>query len=271
MRAYRDKLAEFPRAMPNALVGQPPDAIIAWAQANPEVAKLVPQTVNAKGIGAISKLMRLALNDGYVESNPCSGLALDVKPEDVTPRYSFDLEDLTRLFASPIHATPRALPRGGAGAAAFWMPLIALFTGARAEEIGQLLTSDIKHEHGIDFFDITTLADDDDDSAPAKKGTAKTLKTAAGKRRTPIHQTLIDIGLLDYVAEQRRKGAVRLFPDLVGYRDRYTKNWSRWWGRYQEFRRQDTDSTIFNPGPLSPSLRPAFGRGGGGRGSGRGG
>ena len=50
VRAYRDKLAEFPRALPNALIGKGADAIVAWAQANPEVAKLAPQTVNAKGM-----------------------------------------------------------------------------------------------------------------------------------------------------------------------------------------------------------------------------
>ena len=47
--------------------------------------------------------MRLALNEGYVDSNPCSGLALDVKPGDVIPRRSFSLAELTRLFSSPIY------------------------------------------------------------------------------------------------------------------------------------------------------------------------
>ena len=97
------------------------------------------------------------------------------------------------------------------------MPLIALFAGARAEEIGQLLTSDIRHEHGVDFFDITTLDDDDDDVAPAKKGAAKTLKTAAGKRRAPIYQTLIDIGfsgLRRRAAQEGRRSPVPGAPRL---------------------------------------------------------
>jgi hypothetical protein len=173
----------------------------------------------------------------------------------VIQRRSFDLADLTRLLASPIYGTPRAAPLGGGGAAAFWLPLIALFAGARAEEIGQLLTAGVKHQHGVDFFDITTLDDDDDDSTSAKKGTDKALKTPAGKRRTPIHQTLIDIGFLDHVAERRRKGDVRLLPELIGHRDRYTKNWSRWCGRYQ-------DKYVADPRPARidrPSCYSAWG------------
>lgn len=37
---------------------------------------------------------------------------------------------------------------------AFWLPLIAVFSGLRQEEIGQLHVADIQREDGMWFFDI---------------------------------------------------------------------------------------------------------------------
>lgn len=78
--------------------------------------------------------------------------------------------------------------------------------------------------HGIDYLDITTLSDDDDGS--------KALKTGSARRRIPLHAMLIRLGFLDYASASRTRGATRLFPDLDEYRGRYTKNWSRWFGRW---------------------------------------
>ena len=70
----------------------------------------------------------------------------------------------------------------------FWLPLIALFTGARLNEICQLHLEDIQQFHGIWVFDINN------------KG-VKRLKTSSAVRRVPISQTLIEIGFLDYVED----------------------------------------------------------------------
>lgn len=69
-----------------------------------------------------------------------------------------------------------------------WMPLIALHTGMRLEEIAQLTTKDIKTEQGsgIHYIDINRKDD-------------KAVKTDIGVRRIPIHDTLIRLGILDYV------------------------------------------------------------------------
>jgi hypothetical protein len=42
----------------------------------------------------------------------------------------------------------------------------------------------------------------------------KRLKTPHSKRTTPVHPALIELGLLDHVERQRRKGEVRLFPEM---------------------------------------------------------
>jgi integrase len=69
-----------------------------------------------------------------------------------------------------------------------WMPLIALHTGMRLEEIAQLRVKDIKTEQGsgIHYIDIN------------REG-GKAVKTNIGVRRIPIHDTLIRLGFMDYV------------------------------------------------------------------------
>lgn len=48
-------------------------------------------------------------------------------------RVSFDLEDLRKIFNAPVF-TEQERPIAGAGEAAYWRPLIALYAGARLTE-----------------------------------------------------------------------------------------------------------------------------------------
>jgi integrase len=87
----------------------------------------------------------------------------------------------------------------------FWGPLIALFTGARRAEVAQLLIRDVKQiEDGLWVIDIS-----DDDLR-------KNVKSDAARRTVPIHPTLIEIGLLDYLAEVKAaKLGATLFPGIT--------------------------------------------------------
>lgn len=239
------RLCRFPRRplRPAVLLGpgrikrKPPGV-------RPDLPKLSPVTINAKGLGAISTLMDLAIAEYDVNGNPCSGLQLPIQDGDQIERLPFDLVDLKRLFLeSPTYRNPPKVSAAGGGAAAFWLPLIGLFQGARLEEIGQLLTEDVRVEDGIPYLHITIIQDDDEEGGGAarRKGSKrsvelpeKSLKTPASRRRLPIHHVLIELGFLDYVARRRAAGDKRLFPQLTSYRSRWTKNWSRWWGRYQD-------------------------------------
>jgi len=75
-----------------------------------------------------------------------------------------------------------------------WMPLIALFTGMRKEEIAQLTVTDIITENGsgVHFIDIN------------RNGGKKT-KNVNSIRRIPIHDTLLKLGFLDYVRTRKGK------------------------------------------------------------------
>ena len=78
-------------------------------------------------------------------------------------------------------------PRGGGGEAAFWLPLIALLTGARQNELAELRIEDLRQdvESGRWFFDIGTEG-------------GRSIKTASSRRKVPMHPHLEHVGLLRY-------------------------------------------------------------------------
>lgn len=132
-------------------------------------------------------------------------------------RTHFSLDDLKSLLKSPAYA------QDSHGAASrHWVPLIALHTGARIEEICQLTLSDICQKDGVWVFDIN-----DRDG--------KGLKSEAGERLIPIHQTLIDIGLLERVKYLKAKKHSRLFPELQTRKstEKYSDRVSTWFTRYR--------------------------------------
>jgi len=128
-------------------------------------------------------------------------------------RDPFTVERLTRLFAAPIFtgcATPgRPYTPGDYRIRdhRYWVPLVALFSGARANELGQMEIADVLQRAGIWCLHITTQSDHDD---PEDE---KHIKTSAGRRLVPVHPELVRLGFLEYVEERRVAGDRRVFPD----------------------------------------------------------
>jgi integrase len=140
----------------------------------------------------------------------------------VRTREHIPVEDLQRLFASEVF-TQGARPRAGKGEAAYWLPLLALFSGARLEELGQMTVQDVKRTtDGIDYFEVTD------------QGDGQRLKTKGSRRAVPIHPELIRLGLLSYIEEREAAGDARVFPLLrKDTHGKWTSGWSQWWARYR--------------------------------------
>ena len=83
----------------------------------------------------------------------------------------------------------------------FWVPLLALFTGAREGELCQLLVSDVyeDRETGIWLLDIND-----------REG--KKLKSDETPRLMPVHRHVIELGFVDYWREAEKCEQSRLFP-----------------------------------------------------------
>ena len=170
-----------------------------------------------KNVGLIKSMFDLGYRNELISANPFRDLKLVKPARRDKPRLSFTSEDLNRIFSSPVFSQAYR-PKGGAGNAAYWLPLIGLMTGMRLEEIGQLRGVDIKNQEGIWFFDL--------DHVPAE---GRWLKNDSSRRQIPIHPRLIELGFLNIVP----KNEVRLFPALQSAGARQlTASWSQWFGRY---------------------------------------
>lgn len=177
-------------------------------------------------------------------------VARDVKmavTERGEKRKDFATDDLNSLFAGPVHAEGER-PKAGCGEAAYWLPLMALFMGARREEIGQLRVQDVKPVAYIDdgdnrqevwCIDITDTPDDD--ALPNQ------IKNEASNRLVPLHPKLIELGFVDYVTKLPNQ-AGRVFPGLkpIGIGQKLTDKWGQWFGRYKTDCGIDDKAKVFH-------------------------
>src|SRR5690606_3634426 len=178
--------------------------------------KLSAGTVK-KQIGAIAAMLQVAVEDGLLGHNPARGVVIDAKPGARRARVGFTPEELAAIFASPVYAQGER-PVAGAGAAAFWLPLLALYTGARQGEIGALEVGDVKEAEGVKFLDMQT---------------EHTRPGAPHRRPVPIHPDLVRLGFLQFVELQRRAAERLLFPELrTDNKGKRTGNWAKWFARY---------------------------------------
>lgn len=202
--------------------------------------RLSPATINSQLLW-MSGFIGWAINNGYYHAeNPFKGLLVkdQVRPE--TKRHPFTDEQLQLLFSSPVYRGCRSTDVRGryergsmvVKDSLYWIPLIALYTGARLQEICQLYTTDIRQEQGVWLFDFNDNGND------------KLLKTASSRRKTPIHPKLIDLGLIEYCQKQQQQ---RLFPDVPIANDgTYSATFSKRFGYLLKRLGVKTDKTSFH-------------------------
>lgn len=174
-----------------------------------------------KKLGFIATLLQNGVDAGKLETNVAKGIRVPRPKVEPIKRRAFTTEELERIFASPIYRDGRR-DQGGAGEAAVWIPLIALATGARLEEICQLRVDDILHDHAHGA--LLRITDE---------GEGQRLKTTSSRRMVPLHPDLIKAGLLEYAEVVEEDGHPWLFPALEPDHDgRRSGNFSKWFGRY---------------------------------------
>ncbi|CUW37258.1 putative phage-related integrase [Magnetospirillum sp. XM-1] len=161
----------------------------------------------------LSSLLNWAANEGYLDKNPAKGLKVVDVVRKKDKRLPFALWQLQKIFNAPLfrgcvndaagYASPgKDRPKRGR----FWVPLIALYSGMRLNEICQLNVEDVQVIDGVHCFIVTT---DVQSGINDKK-----IKTDNGERVVPVHPELIEIGFIDYFVERQKTRHSKLFPDL---------------------------------------------------------
>jgi len=225
-REFRDALARVRTRLPRDVVKLPLRELL-----KRDFSMLPPVHANTinKLTNLLSAIVAHAMREGQMDqmpsfANPFQGIRLDVDDRAGEGRGIFEAADLKAIFSTPIYAKG-SRPIGGGGEAAFWLPLIALLTGARQNELAQLRIEDLRQDadSGLWFFDIGTEG-------------GRSIKTASSRRKVPVHPHLVSVGLLRHrqsLIDRSGMTSGNLWPDMKSDAEgRPAGPWSKWFNRY---------------------------------------
>lgn len=138
----------------------------------------------------------------HLHINPFDHIEIRAQPIRAPKnRRAFENSELSRIVHSSLYRQGHVV-KGQVAEAAYWLPLLGMFTGARLEEICQLYLSDIQLINGIYAIRFANLEE------------GQKLKTQSSFRRVPIHKQLIACGFLKHVEQMKALGHERVFPSL---------------------------------------------------------
>lgn len=203
---YRDKVSRLPKNRKKLYPGV--DIADLLDMDIPSKHLPASRTVDEKLVAVRSFLIWCRTQKQYIDTDPSDGVKVRAQSRSYAP---FTYVDLQALFMSKDY-----LEKKHRKSWQFWIPLIALYTGARQNEIAQLMVSDIAEEEGVWVFNITDAGDD------------QKIKSRAGIRKVPISSRLIELGLVDYASVLSRQNQDRLFPDLKKGSKGWGQKVSRW-------------------------------------------
>ncbi len=158
--------------------------------------RLAPNSV-ASYMQALAAVLRWAEGAGWEISINLRDL---IGSRDATvKRRGFRPEELEILFAS-LARFRQSEP------AKFWVPALALYTGARAGELCQLRVEDVEKVDGVKCLNLSLF------DRAGRRVEDKRLKTRASERYVPLHPALLKAGFDAFLGEGNKEP--RLFPAL---------------------------------------------------------
>ena len=174
-----------------------------------------PETIAANSKNKYRTVIRQIFSclqeNWYIKTDITSGLKPWSNSDKKFFRVQFSDEDLRAIF--------KKLCREPRDSELFWIPLLAIFTGARRGELCQLTPADIIKQDEVWSFRISSDGDD------------KSLKNAYSSRIVPIHSQLIEIGFLDFIAVNQKNENGRIWKYLLknnnGWGDHFGKKFGR--------------------------------------------
>jgi hypothetical protein len=208
VRQFRDAALLVPAHRSGNLLKAPLPQLVAYSRAHPDAPRIKAATVN-KWLNCLGAVLNWSRQNGIIPddvpwSDPVKGMRLT---ETKSNRQPWEPEELKLLFASPIYVEAER-PLGGKGEASFWLPLLALFSGARLNELAPLSAEDVKTDtaSGVQF--LTVIEHEE---------IGRSVKTDGSVRAIPIHSELMRIGFAEFVEHVRKTDgqSARLFPKLT--------------------------------------------------------
>jgi len=284
MRRYKEMMFALPkdRTKSRKYKHMPLEEVIKMADNSliPESDRFSPRTINNHFVQIATFINWLGMNE-YNSNTAITGLLRMTKTkQDHENRDPYNRNDLTKIFAPENYLTAglkltkgkrksrlttdggkRPQPDSGGKPSRFWMPLLALFTGARIEELAQLdLTDVLAVDREGQARIVFTPGEVQPLSTPElmaqmeqqqetlclfiRRGEGQSIKNDSSRRYVPISpllsQELDFLGYLASVHASYNEGTTRtrhrIFPELtkVSAKDSYANAVSNWYRRYRQ-------------------------------------
>lgn len=200
VRAFFDLVGHWP---PHASIRAPyrdmvdPLEVVALAKASGEPAPAA--WTQAKHRQRLSVFLVSLVEGGHIERNPLKGVRALVTPDNEDVGSPFTVEQLQALFE------PAAFTAWAAKWPHRWFgTMLGLYSGARVSEVAQLRLDDVLAVDGVQGFYVRMAAE------------GQRIKGKNSRRFVPLATPVLAAGFLDYVAEVKAAGHVRIFPNLPG-------------------------------------------------------
>ncbi|MGK7869758.1 site-specific integrase, partial [Falsiroseomonas sp. E2-1-a20] len=226
-------------------------AIIAEADAK-GVVRISDKTVK-RHLTALSQFLRFAMDQGHITKTArdemVGGHRFREERKARKQRDAWTPEDLKALFASPVWTGSHPIRRSEAGPqiirdAKFWLPILALYHGARLEELADLYRRDVWCDEGT--WAVRIVATEGNGESGDRD-----LKSDAAERTLPLHPELIRLGFPAYIADTAPTPDDPLFPDLKpqGKDKKRGTRITRWFVEYRKA------LNLYRPGVSMHSFR----------------
>jgi integrase len=219
VRAFEDALAKLPGNLPKGtrlrevLASDPASGLAAGTR--------------AKCIGRIRSLLNFLEAEGWINATPAKGRPRHGKRGEQEGRYEpFSDDDLAAIFTAEF----RRSTLDATQPARYWLPLTALYSGARRGEVAQLHVGDVRQIDGIWVLDLTARRE------------GQSVKTESSRRIVPVHSQLVALGLIEYTQRRGGAGTGLLFPEVELNANGWGDAEGKWFGRWLRTQARISDS-----------------------------
>tara|TARA_R110001599_G_scaffold755_8_gene3661 strand:- start:983 stop:2233 length:1251 start_codon:yes stop_codon:yes gene_type:complete len=183
-------------------------------------------------LSKLSSFLNWAVNEELLTRNPARGLRLHDETSKKNKRHPFSTEQLRTIFDAPLYRGCLNGDRGYAIVgderprnARFWVPLIGYHTGMRLNEICQLDVTDVRLIDEVRCFVVSDRS--------IVGSTDKRLKSRASERVIPVHNNLLECGLIEFVTKRVESGEKKLFCEIeAGKKGVRAVAFSKWFTQF---------------------------------------
>lgn len=217
------------------------------AEANETGADRLKDKTVKRHLSTLSRFFWFAFDQGYISEAQWKTLVAHHAFRDEEgareQREAWRSEELVKLFGSPVWTGCNRYFRTQAGPciipdAKFWLPLLALYHGARLEEFADLYGRDFGCDDGTWFINIRESEERRRKKRmpDGRKVEGRRLKNDNAQRVVPLHPELVRLGFPEYVEAKAPAPDMPLFPDIApqGKDGKRGPRITRWFSEYRK-------------------------------------